>query len=213
MTTDTPLSSWCPKSGQLLDTLVRAFRLDDPVVGGIDPAKALDRTQRTVKDYFAGKWVGLEQRAVICRAVASALLNSGVVEAIDVPRVGDAPPPEIDDVLAAALVDLLALWIRNSAQPQTSGRTSIVGSQRSCSPVRSSSTSRFDGRARFCFTTSQHLLRHCGREGRRSVDHARPSQRAPSRPQRRRLRRGDRRRLTNGRTMAAEVGAGHPFRT
>lgn len=110
MTADTPPSSWCPKSGQLLDALVRAFRLDDEVVGGVEPTKALDRTQRTVKDYFAGKWVGVEQRAVICRAVASALLNSGVVGAIEVPRVGGAPPPEIDDVLAVALVDLLALW-------------------------------------------------------------------------------------------------------
>lgn len=110
MTADTPLPSWCPKSGQLLDALVRAFRLDDEVVGGVEPAKALDRTQRTVKDYFAGKWVGADQRAVICRAVASALLNSGIVGAIEVPRIGDAPPPEIDDVLAVALVDLLALW-------------------------------------------------------------------------------------------------------
>jgi tetratricopeptide (TPR) repeat protein len=111
MTADTqPSKSWCPKSGQLLDVLVRAFRLDDPAVGGHEPARALDRKQRTVKDYFAGHWVGADQRATICRAAARALLNSGVVGAIEVPRVGDAPPPKIDDVFAVALVDLLALW-------------------------------------------------------------------------------------------------------
>lgn len=100
----------CPKSGQLLDALVTAFRLDDPAVGGAQSARHLNRAERPAKEYFAGDWVGDERRQEVCDWVADALLHSGVLGALELPAEAPEGFPSLRPMLAGTLYAWLFNW-------------------------------------------------------------------------------------------------------
>ncbi len=102
--------SWCPKSGQLLGAVVAAFHLDDPAVGGRDAARHLDRSLRHIKDYFAGEWVGEERRQEVCRWVAEALVNSGLLAGLRFARAEDGAETPVAPILAATIHAWLRWW-------------------------------------------------------------------------------------------------------
>lgn len=110
--TPTP-TPWRPTSGQLLREVVTAFRLDDAEVGGPRAASTLDRKDHLAKRYFAGEWLGPDQRKTVCAAVVDALSHSGILPPLDLRVDGDGNDTPAAARLADALVAWLAWWDRD----------------------------------------------------------------------------------------------------
>ncbi len=102
--------SWCPKSGQLLGAVVAAFRLDDPAVGGLVAARNLDRSTRPTKGFFAGDWVGDDQRRQVCGWVADALVNSGLLGGLRFAKTEAGVEPPAAPILAETIHAWLRWW-------------------------------------------------------------------------------------------------------
>lgn len=102
--------SWCPKSGQLLGAVVAAFRLDDPAVGGLLAARNLDRSTRPTKGFFAGEWVGDEQRRQVCGWVADALVNSGLLGGLRFAMTEAGVEPPSGPIFAETIHAWLRWW-------------------------------------------------------------------------------------------------------
>lgn len=104
---------WCPTSGHILREFVSAFRLDEPSVGGERAAAVLDRANHPAKRYFAGDWLGPDQRRVVCSAVVDALLNSGILPRLELQEGDDGDRATAAELLVDALVAWLAWWDRD----------------------------------------------------------------------------------------------------
>ena len=66
----------CPSSGQLIGFIVKAFRLDDPEIGG-PVSRDLNATlQKTAQRFFRGERIDHETGEMLCRQFAQALFHS-----------------------------------------------------------------------------------------------------------------------------------------
>lgn len=103
----------CPTSGVLLGAFVKAFGLDDPLVGGEKASKHLGSQPslgRRAREYFRGAWVADEKRLELCGHVVDAVLASGLLHGLKLPPSGQDAAPPIDAFLTTQLSRWLGEW-------------------------------------------------------------------------------------------------------
>jgi hypothetical protein len=96
----------CPKSGAVLEVLVKSLRLHLPAVGG----KAADLLGgRTARRYCAGGEVSEQARRDLCLSAANAAGDAGYLDGFELPVQGPTEPPR-NTYLAGVLSDWLGAW-------------------------------------------------------------------------------------------------------
>ena len=75
-----------------------------------DAARNLDRSTRPTKGYFAGEWVGDEQRRQVCGWVADALVNSGLLGRLRFAETEAGVEPPSGPIIAETIHAWLRWW-------------------------------------------------------------------------------------------------------
>lgn len=105
-----------PNSGQLIGTLVKAFRLHDPEIGGPISQDLNATVQKTAQRFFRGERVDHDTSAMLCRQFAAALFHSELFGSYEGTVEWNGTPVDWGSVFERAVVHNTTMWDREFLQ-------------------------------------------------------------------------------------------------
>jgi tetratricopeptide (TPR) repeat protein len=100
----------CPSSGQLIGYIVKAFRLDDPEIGGSVSRELNATLQKTAQRFFRGERIDHETSEMLCRQFAKALFHSRLFGDFDGTVELENGPIGWDVVFERATIHCARVW-------------------------------------------------------------------------------------------------------